>query len=293
MQDITIDTRLFRDVPMHPKLLTLLQEMSHFEPTFQYEAIDSMGHNDSKRISAAAVFVDGEPVGKVGINLKYMNATGAREVIYFVVSDGIRKSRGSRNTKETKHLKLAMRAVRETFKRAESSLIAERLINDAKNKAERIRGWAHDHARNVLYKAIEPVLAYLQGVDDGTVSPNGGLPASLTQALDPKWREYLRDRRIADAVYDKFAAKEGIVVRIMRDDTMQAADIPTAQLRTIKSTYDLPTNYQEKLTILKIMNDDQPVEHVGFKFSDYDHVNGVRTDYQAFFLIDGPTYTNC
>lgn len=288
---VNIDTRLIPNVPVDDRLMALLQEMTHFNSAFSYEATDSMGYNEHKRICTAAVFLDGNPVGKAGISKRFRD--GAQEVIYEVTSDGIRKSRGSsRNTTSTKHMKLAMRAVRESFKRAEASLIAERLISDAENKVQRIQSWARDHARNVLLKSTEPVLSYLQSVDNGTASPGSGLPASLTQTMDPKWKDYLRDHRIASAVNAKFEGKCGVVVRPMRDDTLQVVDLKTRELSVLKSSYDLPVNYQEKLTMLKIMEESQPIEHVGFKFSDNERINGVRTDYVAFFLIDGPTYTN-
>ena len=290
---VNIDTRRIPNVRVDGKLMALLQEMSHFNPAFNYEATDTLGYNEDKRISSVAVFLEGAPVGKVFMSSKYINASGAREVVYNVVSDEIRKRRGDRNTTTSKHMKIAMRAVREAFKRAEKSLIAERLIGDAQSKVERIQAWARDHARSTLIKATEPVLAYLQSIDDGIASASAGLPASLTQVMDPKWKDHLRDHRIASAVYKNFAAKHGVVVRIMRDETMQVANLQTTELTTIKSSYELPTNYQEKLTILKIMENDQPVEHVGFKFSDDERINGVRNEYQAFFLIDGPTYTNC
>lgn len=288
---VNIDTRLFPGVNVDDKLMALLQEMSHFNPAFSYEATDHMGYNEYKRICTTAVFLDGNPVGKAGISKRFRD--GAQETVYEVTSDGISKRRGNyRNTTSTKHMKIAMRAVREAFKCAETSLIAERLVNDAQSKVERIQSWARDHVRSVLLNVVEPVLSYLQTIDNGTASPNGGLPSSLTQQMGANWQDRLRDHRIAKAVHERFAAKHGVVVRIMRDETMQVVDLQTAQLNVIKSSYELPVNYQEKLTILKIMNDDQPIEHVGFKFSDHERINGVRNEYQAFFLIDGPTYTN-
>ena len=289
---VNIDTRLFPNVRVDEKLMALLQEMTHFNPAFSYEATDTMGYNENKRICTTAVFLDGNPVGKAGISKRYRD--GGQEAVYEVTSDGINKRRGShRNTTSTKHMKIAMRAVREAFKRAETSLVAGRLVSDAQSRVERIQAWARDHVRSVLLNAVEPVLAYLQTIDNGTASTNGGLPSALTQQMGANWQDRLRDHRIAKAVYEKFSAKHGVVVRIMRDDTMQVVDLQTAQISVIKSSYELPVNYQEKLTILKIMNEDQPIEHVGFKFSDHERINGVRNEYQAFFLIDGPTYTSC
>lgn len=289
---VNIDTRLFPEVPVDSKLMALLQEMSHFNAAFSYEAIDASGYSEVKRIRAVAVFVDSQPVGKVSVSTRNNNS-GERETVYHITSDNVRKSRGQRHTKETKHMKLAMRVVREAFQRAEASAIASRLIADAQSKVSNITMWARDHARGVLLKACDPVLSYLQAVENGTATTSAGLPPTLAQAMGPKWQDYLRDHRIASAVNSKFDAKYGVVIRILRDETMQVINLKDESLTIAKSSYDLPTHYQEKLTILKIMNDSQPVEHVGFKFKDYEHINGVRDEYQAFFLIDGPTYTNC
>lgn len=290
---VNIDTHLFPGVNVDSKLIALLQEMSHYNAAFSYEAIDTVGFNENKRICAAAVFLDSQPVGKVSVGKKYVNASGTNETVFNVTSDGIRKSRGgNRNTTTSRHMKQAMRAVRESFRRAESDTVAERLISDAENKVQRMQMWARDHARNVLLKATDTILAYLQSIDDGTAQPSNGLPASVTKVLEPKWKDYLRDHRIASSVNTKFEAKYGVVVRPLRDESLQVVDLMTREVSVAKTSYDLPVHYQEKLTMLKIMEEGQPIEHVGFKFSDYDHVNGVRTDYQAFFLIDGPTYIN-
>ena len=291
---VNIDTRLFPELSVDSKLMALLQEMSHFNAAFSYEAIDASGYSEAKRIRAVAVFVDSQPVGKVSVSTRSNpGGSGAQETVYHVTSDNVRKSRGQRHTKETKHMKLAMRVVREAFQRAEASVIADRLIKDAQSKIGNITMWARDHARGVLLKACDPVLSYLQTVDNGTATTSAGLPPTLAQAMGSKWQDYLRDHRIATAVSSKFEAKYGVVVRTLRDETMQVVNLKEESLTIAKSSYDLPAHYQEKLTILKIMDDGQPVEHVGFKFKDYEHINGVRDEYQAFFLIDGPTYTSC
>jgi hypothetical protein len=45
--------------------------------------------------------------------------------------------------------------------------------------------------------------------------------------------------------------------------------------------------------MLKIVEEDQPIEHIGFRFKKTIGNNGVNTDYEYFYLVGGETYISC
>jgi hypothetical protein len=91
--------------------------------------------------------------------------------------------------------------------------------------------------------------------------------------------------RIAKAVQHSFASNYGVCIRTEKDGTITVVDMNDMNVRMeTTSTYDLPTNYQEKFAILKIMEYKQPIEHVGVKFEESPDL---------YFLIGGETITTC
>jgi hypothetical protein len=100
------------------------------------------------------------------------------------------------------------------------------------------------------------------------------------------------DYRIANSLLDKFTKhKDGVAIRIEIDGTINVVDIATtSMLYEVKSTYDLPDNYQEKITIAKILEHRQPVEHIGVRFEDSSRDN---PDKVYFYLVGGDTFTDC
>lgn len=288
-----IDTRKYPDVGVHPRLITILQELSHHNPELTYEAIDTTSYYpDGKRITEVAVRSELMPVGKIEVAIRSHSSHGS-EPVYRVYSENIVSGRRRRgHMKETKHLKIAMKIIKDAFQPSDLNTLAKVIIEGAQGKLERMVSWARDHARGVVVNAHLPILEYLTLIDSGKyMTP--ALPPTLKEAMGGKWQEYLGNMRVATAVANSFRTKQGILIRIEQDETLRVVDIQSATLTMLRSTYDLPTNYQEKLTMLKLMDESQPIEHVGVKFSDYDHVNGVRVHYDLYFLVAGDTYTNC
>jgi hypothetical protein len=87
-------------------------------------------------------------------------------------------------------------------------------------------------------------------------------------------------------VYAAYEANNGIVIKLVHDGVMVVVDLTDkTTVKQLTSTYDLPSEYQEKLAILKIMENNQPIAGVGVKV-EYDSA-------PYFFLPAGAIQTTC
>lgn len=288
MQDIMqkIDRSKHRDVEIHPRLITILQELSHHNPELTYETCDKQGMNNPKVVGVAVVMKN-EVLGKIVVGERH-SRRGESEPTFSIHSKNIG---GRRDRKETKHLKMAVKAAKEYFQPTDIKSIVDDVVSAVNNKMRRTVSYARDHARGCVTNAYEPVLAFLADVHNGTVATQ--IPDKLASSLGTNWQAQLANLRIADAVSMDYAANDGVIVRIERNGTLLVIDLQTKEATYHDTTYGLPTNYQEKITMLKLMDASQPIEHVGVKYDDYDYVNGIKVEYQLFFLVAGDTYTTC
>jgi hypothetical protein len=131
--------------------------------------------------------------------------------------------------------------------------------------------------RGFLTGQYEAVLSYLTGATP--MSPE------LIEAIKVDGQAKYDNLRIAKAVQHSFASNYGVCIRTEKDGTITVVDMNDMNVRMeTTSTYDLPTNYQEKFAILKIMDYKQPIEHVGVKFEESPDL---------YFLVGGETITTC
>ena len=306
MEDIKkkVDCTKYPELPLGEKLVTILQELSHHNADLTYVATDAgwaseaSGADRKKAICQVAVYDGYQPIGEVSVQFRHHT----NEMIFAIKSDNIKGGRrGNSHHKESKHLKEIMKVIKEAFKPKAIDLVVEEIVEAVDYRTSRLEGWAKDHCRSAVNRASFEVLEYLTAVHTG-IEPLGdlltqlgtkGLPQNLLAQLGPKWLDHMDNHRITQSISTQWARRYGVAVRIERDGTINVVDLATRTLSPCKSTYDLPTNYQEKITMLKIVDEDQPIEHIGFRFENEANINGVRTKYEYFYLIGGDTYISC
>ncbi len=270
-------------------LARLAADAAHFNPDFRFVASDYDLVQGARRVvSRFDVFERNQPVGKIGRESRYHR--GEYGTAYCVVSNNIKGRRS--NSIASKHMKIAMKAIKNSFKSAPLDERGEDIRKAVEHKLERTARTATSHVTSSMANAAVDVLTFFKDYDSLPEKPST-LPHNVTRKLSTEWRSRLDDMRIATSVYDKFSTKQGACVLIERDGTLSMYDLATEMLTEHQSTYDLPTYYQEKITILKVMGDSQPVEHIGIKFEDSDHTHGVRRELEYFFLVAGETHTTC
>lgn len=272
-----------------PSLITILSEASHFNPNFTYVASDTHFNGGALKISEVAVYERAHPVGVISVDERY-SRRGNRDTVYSVKAEGIERKRSNVHT--TKHLKQAMKTIKDSFKPKQYDERADELRTTVVNKVERLARHADTHLQGLVRGAYAEVIAFLMEYDSLDPKP-AQLPSKVTQKMGSNWRTYVDNNRIAESVHKNFIARNGACVRIEEDGTLSVLDLASGRFNEHASTYDLPTYYQEKITILKVMDENQPVEGVGARFESYDNTNGVRRDMQYFFLVGGETRTTC
>jgi hypothetical protein len=208
-----------------------------------------------------------------------------------IYNDNIRRQRGGSSSKRTKHLKEAMKLVKEHFKPMPADKLATDIVEDMTSVMTNMTYWAGDRTRNMMSKSFTDVVKFITDIKEGN-DANLAL-ARLETVFPADWQQNVDSMRIANSVRQAFDNKQGVIVRVERDNSLTMVDLNTLQVTPCKSTYDLPTNYQEKITMLKLVDKNQPIEYVGVKFLRDFRTNGIESEHHCFFLIEGETYTTC
>ena len=264
-------------VTIAPSLETLMRELHHRMPRISY-VVQNIAQLE---VYGVVVFHDYERVGT--ITIEHHHVEGVKFDSYTIKSGRIQTKRkakgsGSKNIKQTKHFKNAVKIAMDSFKRTEPNVIAAKIVNEINGDIQSMVNTAGSQARGFLVGQHEAVLSYLTGATP-TMSPE------LIEALKVDGQNKYDNYRIAKAVQHSFASNYGVCIRTEKDGTITVVDMNDMNVRMeTTSTYDLPANFQEKFAILKIMEYKQPIEHVGVKFEESPDL---------YFLIGGETITTC
>jgi len=263
-------------VKIAPSLETLMRELHHRMPRISY-VVQNVSQLE---VYGVVVFHDYERVGT--ITIEHHHVEGVKFDSYHIKSERIQTKRrakgsGSKNIKQTKHFKNAIKICMESFKRTEPNVIAAKIVTELGGQIQSMVNTAGSQGRAFLTGQYEAVLSYLTGATP--MSPE------LTEAVKTDGQARYDNLRIAKAVQHSFVSNYGMCIRTEKDGTITVVDMNDMNVRMeTTSTYDLPTNFQEKFAILKIMEYKQPIEHVGVKFEESPDL---------YFLIGGETITTC
>jgi len=264
-------------VTIAPSLETLMRELHHRMPRISYV----VKNVSQLEVYGVTVYHDYERVGMISI--EHHAVEGLKFDSYTITSERIKTKRrasgsNSKNIKQTKHFKNAIKICMDSFKRTEPNVIAGKIVSEVSGDIQSMVNTAGAQARGFLVGQHEAVLSYLTGVTP-TMSPE------LIEAIKVDGQAKFDNHRIAKAVQHSFVSNYGVCIRIEKDGTITVVDMNDMNVRMeTTSTYDLPSNYQEKFAILKIMEYKQPIEHVGVKFEESPDL---------YFLVGGETITTC
>ena len=267
-----------KQTKLAPSLENLMRELHHRMPRISYV----VKNVSQLEVQGVWVFHDYERVGMISID--HHEYEGVKFDSYHISSERIKTKRrasgsNSKNIKQTKHFKNAVKIAMDVFRRTEPNVIAAKIADDVNDYINSMVNNAGSSARGFIGSHHADVLAYMTGATP-TMSPE------LVEAMKVDGQARYDNFRIAKAVQHAFVSKYGMCIRTEKDGTITVVDmidLDNVRMETT-STYDLPTNFQEKFAILKIMEYKQPIEHVGVKFPD---------DPDLYFLIGGETITTC
>ena len=286
---INIDYKKHDKCALLPKLEMFLNDLTIRKPNVKFVVAGTRSEKGERKVRSVDVYDGYEKVG--AICLEQDCSRGSSEVydIYEVSSPKIVKSRGNADTRSTKHYKKALKLANDLFEKSPADVLAKQIHGRVDEFVHSMHRSAEQQLEQCLYTPLADIGMYLHRVKQDGPQP---FPTELEPKFGKDWMEKGDDYRIAKSLLDKFEKhKDGVAIRIEMDGTINVIDIATvSMLYEVKSTYELPDNYQEKITIAKILEHRQPVEHIGVRFDDASSDNPERA---YFYLVGGDTFTDC
>ena len=284
---INIDYKKYEKCALLPKLEMFLNDLTIRKPNVKFVVSGTRIHNNVRNVKNVDVYDGYEHVGAICIEMDY-NKTESGD-LYEVSSPKIVKSRGNKDTRATKHYKKALKLATELFEKSPADVLAKQIHGRVEECVHSMHRSAEQQLEQCLYNPLADIGMYLHRVKHGGPQP---FPTELEAKFGKEWVDKGDNYRIAKSLLDKFEKhKDGVAIRIEMDGTINVVDIATvSMLYEVKSTYELPDNYQEKITIAKILEHRQPVEHIGVRFDDASQDHPERA---YFYLVGGETFTDC
>lgn len=210
---------------------------------------------------------------------------GTRVTVIRVDSNNIKKQRGSnRNAKDTENHRVAVKICLDAFKSPSMSKEAKAITDDALHNCEMV----HYRAKSAVVGPVRSEANIEKLVRFAAASITGADSAAerqvVAQLLETcKTTERLPDLDAAEQVISCYRNAHGMALKPTYGDAYLAVDLKSPDVvSVVKSSYELPANYQEKLAILKIMERDTAIRNVGIKYEGSEHG-------YCFFLTGGDT----
>lgn len=273
----------FKDNEVCPELETLVQHLFSVMPNLEFYATNAVNLGsigDARKINVFDVFSGDQKLGAVSWYESYSRSKG-HYFSYRIYSKKIRKERGDAHIKMTGSLKSALKIAGEVFVKDAPNVLVEKFYEAMRSE---MSGLVY-HASNDMQHRCKP---FLQSAFDYTVSVIKGSPIPidtklLQEVTSPRFEEMQNTCRIVGLVGENLKSRDGVIVYVDREEKLTVVDLQAHTISKLESTYDLPKNYQEKFTILKVMEDNQPVEGTGIKMKV--SVNDMKL--QLFYLVSG------
>lgn len=284
---INIDYKKHDKCDLLPKLEMFLNDLAIRKPNVKFVVSGTRSEKGERKVRSVDVYDGYEKVGAICVDQDYNKAESGD--IYEVSSPKIVKSRGNADTRSTKHYKKALKLANDLFEKSPADVLAKQIhLRVEESMASMVRS-AEQQFEHSFYNPLADIGMYLHKVKHDGPQP---FPTELEPKFGKEWMDKGDNYRIAKSLEHKFdKLKDGVAIRIEMDGTINVVDIATvSMLYEAKSTYDLPDNYQEKITIAKILEHRQPVEHIGVRFDDASQDHPERA---YFYLVGGDTFTDC
>jgi len=267
---------------IHPDLHIILCDLAIKLPKIAFVSLHRKadGSHGDRVIGEVTVYNNEEKIGKISIQQDYIDSKYIN--VYQLDSPRIQQQRGMRNRKKTKHYKIALRSALDAFKEFPPDEIAKTMITDAGYRMSALRQNANSQVTSCVNTTVvaASLLQYLVDVEE-----NG--PQELPPIMiDSKWRDHLSTYKIVDSVFRAWENRTGMLVKLLPSGVMTVVDLTIGEVVMVTSnTYDLPVEYQEKLAILKIMENNQAIESMGVKVED--------THIPHIYMTAGAIETTC
>ena len=286
---LSLDFKKYDKCELLPKLEMFLNDLAIRKPNVKFVVSGTRNNNGDRKVRSVEVYDGYEKVGAICLEQDYSRGSSEVNDIYEVSSPKIVKSRGSQDTRATKHYKKALKLATELFEKSPADVLAKQIHGKVEEMVISMARSAENQFEHSFYNPLALIGMYIYKVKKDGPQP---FPTEIEPKFSKDWMDRADNYRIAKSLEHRFdKLKDGVAIRIEIDGTINVVDIATtSMLYEVKSTYELPDNYQEKITIAKILEHRQPVEHIGVRFDDASSDHPERA---YFYLVGGETFTDC
>lgn len=263
-----------------PKLEEFLFKVAMLKPTCTFSVSDKCVGNERYRdkedndaiktknfIYKIRVYENGEKLGDIGIADRYRN--GSSEKAYFVSSHRITKFRGGRNTTTTSDIKVAIRAVKQSFAaRADDELKTQirnqvtEGINSQHAQQENYVRWGFDQNSEAAFYAMEAYRARMRGDKYVSMPVN---PVSVKN-IDANNKVCEKFEHVS-TLFNMLKAKLGYGIKTNPMGGLVVYGFATDSVTKYGSFSDLPEGIQHKYAMFKILDNGESVQTIGCKFN--------------------------
>lgn len=262
-----------------PNLEDFLIKVAMAKPTCEFVVTDKCvgsshyrdeeGNNQVRHeIYSIRVYENGEKIGSIGITERYRN--GSNEKVYFVNSFRIVKFRGGRNTTTSSDMKVALRAVKQTFTARADDELKTQIANQIKenifsqhNQGENTIRWDFDQNSELAFYAMEAYKARLRG-DKYAMMPVRPISIKDLSSHDKKCEKFEH----TSALFHMVKSKLGYGIKTNPMGGLVMYDFATDVLVRYESYTDLPENIQTKYAMFKVLSYGEAITTIGCKFND-------------------------
>lgn len=280
-QPFKIEMGSFNHAPVH-ELQIFMCDMTIKQPNISFKAVGRTYSMGQPLVDELEVFNGTEKVGRAWITREFDRRDEKHVMIYNISSPRISNARGSRNRKYSKHYGTVLKTAIDVFSEVPARLVAEKIIEDAAYRVRNISQSAAGQLSYVVRGYEAEVMEYFTSVVDNGPSP---IPQDLQRKLG-NWRDKLDNQRISSEIRAALENSDGIIIKLTAKGEMVVVDLTNInEVKRITSTYDLPVEYQDKITILKIMEFNQPAKSIGVKVE--------NEGFTFFYMPSGAVHTSC
>jgi len=268
-----------------PNLTTILTQIKAKRPLFEFQP-DRMKKTPQHEcvLVGADVWMKGAHIGNINTNYQRKDREGNNSRWFAITAASIKKERGPRNVKVAKDLNKAVKIALEHLLFPETQLLGKKLIELGFSKLDslndNIRYSLKDKVRVSNSMSMDVVAYFLEkarGVDIA-------VPTAFQSFDDDTYKTYAQYLSTSDLI-NRHRAGSLYIVGVLVDGAYASAKCRDEMSYVrYETTYDMPTFMQEKVTMLKMMPKNEPLDHVGVKLTALD-------DSELFVITDGDTVT--
>jgi hypothetical protein len=266
------------------KLQEVITLVKAKRPLFEFQPMRRRHNYEDKMVLFGVhVYMKGVHLGNIRTDFERHDREGKKSNWIAITANTIRKERGPRNMKVAKDVSKAVKIAFDHLLFPETQALGKPL----KELGFELLDSLCDNTRYRLKDSVRigdsiDVLVYFIQKARGSEIPVPTRLQSFDDEVYKKYKTYLS----TSYLMDQWKAGSLHVVRHLIDGAYASVICrdETSYVR-YETTYDMPPFMQEKITMLKLMNKYEPLDHVGVRLES-------RGDEQPVYLItDGDTVT--